>query len=886
MMTSCIRRSILGGLATWAAAGAVMGEHGHLFLENDHYRIEVDPANGAIARVFVREAQLEVLPEPRLADNFRFTLPLHAEYAWQATEGNFILGKDQRLTSHALAGSMLRLKWGGPMTSISNKPYDVSAEMTIQLIDKEVRFTFRISNRTPLEIGEVYYPILGGSLGLGSTPETRKKTELVVPGTSADRRVAIYQTFSNFSWLGVIGPEQYYSYPDGLCMPWVALHHRDLGRILYFGAHDPVARYKVVHLEMLPGIAGPRPDGNWPREEELEGLPAGVKICFVQMPYQPAGEDFVATPVVLRVLEGDVKQAARIYGQWRQSQSPFAAEANWLERAAAIQECQRVPFADLPDRAKAAAEVGIKALVLKEWTAGDPEDGLPSFEPNPNLGTREELAAAVQECHALGVKVALVMQFPTVSRFTNEYDGELHQYASVDRWGIPYTSMHGRNLGSLTGGWGNAERRAALNPGHPGLRNLLVEQLRDLAALGIDGIEVRGFFRRPLDFNPTTGTTPDRATWEGGLATLEAIRDACRSVRPGFAISTDALWDGVLGVTRACAAEVGEGCLLRDAFPSWRPSFVLSGEESTAAVNRAICDRGQLRIKLAGGEPLGESGLDGAGGYARAVLSVRDVLGHTLVDGRSVAGRSLSVEGPVRTVVFRHDSSGLHTAVLVNEGINPCEARIAGFTDSRGKPAVTWQPAHGARAVELPIRLSIPARQIAILTEEQVLEELSAVPQWKAAVQAGRMVFDFRSPADLAGWKLKGSAFSVGTMGDLVPEPTLNSIAAGGESAIGSALSPAFTIEERFDQMEFVLQGGWSRKAGGEENLFIRVLDAENGDVLAQVLPPGHHALIKRRIPLDPLKGRAVRLELIDRNTDASFAWIGIKSVALIESTR
>ena len=177
--------------------------------------------------------------------------------------------------------------------------------MTIDLVGDELRFGFTIRNASKLEIGEVYYPILGGTLGLGDTTAARRQTELVLPGALDLRKANIFHTFANMSWLGILGPEQFYSYPDQLSMPWMQFHHPALNRSVYFGAHDPVARYKVVHLEMSPGVSGPRAEGNWPRPEELNGAPAGVKFCLVQFPYQPAGQNFEATPVVLRCHDGD-----------------------------------------------------------------------------------------------------------------------------------------------------------------------------------------------------------------------------------------------------------------------------------------------------------------------------------------------------------------------------------------------------------------------------------------------------------------------------------------------------------------------------------------------------------------------------------------------------
>ena len=45
-------------------------------LQNEHYRIEVDPENGAVRSLLDRAAGLELIAEPRLAESFRLMLPL------------------------------------------------------------------------------------------------------------------------------------------------------------------------------------------------------------------------------------------------------------------------------------------------------------------------------------------------------------------------------------------------------------------------------------------------------------------------------------------------------------------------------------------------------------------------------------------------------------------------------------------------------------------------------------------------------------------------------------------------------------------------------------------------------------------------------------------
>ena len=73
--------------------------HKSLKLEDDRYLVEVNRANGTISRIRDKQGDLELIREPRLADNFRFTLPIPGKEPWQTIEANYIYGRQQKLSS-------------------------------------------------------------------------------------------------------------------------------------------------------------------------------------------------------------------------------------------------------------------------------------------------------------------------------------------------------------------------------------------------------------------------------------------------------------------------------------------------------------------------------------------------------------------------------------------------------------------------------------------------------------------------------------------------------------------------------------------------------------------------------------------------------------------
>ncbi len=535
-------------------------------LENDSYRVEISRRNGAITRIRDKRGDIEIIREPRLAGNYKFTLPIPGDAAWQATEANYIVGDVQPLASMDRSDDSLTLTWGPGLTSVVGVSYDVVVTMRVALIEDWIEFHLDVENRTDLNIGELFYPVIGGTMGV--TPATsdghfdHKKTELFLPTGAGVHSARIFHTFENQSWLGIMGPEQHYAYPTALSMPWLDLSHGGVGRGVYFGAHDPVYRYKVMHLEMCPGAAGPRADGNWPRADELDGLPAGVRMSVVHMPYHPPRGVFTASPVVLRAHEGGWEEAARFHGRHAHSATNSVVAPKYMQ-------CDAQPFDRLPQLAAQASAAGRDTLLLSNWRQH--KEGTPLFEVAGGDEGSVALREAIAQCHDAGIKIVFTIDIEPAAMDTEEYASTLAEFACTDRWGIVNTvtaggggDRHSQYLASQT-------RRAVLAPASPGYRAHLVKCIAELASLGADGMHIGRFFSRELDFNASLETTADRASWEGAMQTVDAMLLEARKVNPAFTLSTDAISDHILMRTNIAGRERPEKSPLAAAFPEWAP---------------------------------------------------------------------------------------------------------------------------------------------------------------------------------------------------------------------------------------------------------------------------------------------------------------------------
>lgn len=519
-------------------------------LENAHFRVEIGRTNGTITRILDKATGVEVIGEPRLSDNWRFSLPVrdavtsgHTPMAprrrwpesWRNHEGNYVRGRLQRLTSVRRQANSLVLTWAGPLKADDGQMYPVSVVMRVLLSGDKLTFHTTIHNRSGREVGEVSAPLLGGLQGWGRHREVNKLTELVTPEASRLSVSRPFHTFVSQSWLGIFGPERHALYPTSLDAPWCLLRNRSLERSLYIGAHDSVARAKVLHLEMFPGVSGSRPGGNWPTDAELEGRPVGVKLAWVHLTYHPPGRTFEAAPVVLCSLTGSAEDAWNRYRSWlrgRYTIGEHNPDPRW-------REVERDTFERLKERLPLLASEGHSALKLMDWRAVGPDAGVPLMEPDPALGGWSGLAELAEVCRSHGVGLIVQLRLNPVTTRSQLFRTTLHRFQTCDRWGVPQTVLGWGNPRTTAEVFSTGERRSYINPGHAGLRTWLVGNIERLARAGVTGVHISGYFANVLDFNPTLGVTPDVAMWGAALETLKALEHAGRRHVHGFRVTVD-----------------------------------------------------------------------------------------------------------------------------------------------------------------------------------------------------------------------------------------------------------------------------------------------------------------------------------------------------------
>lgn len=135
-----------------------------------------------------------------------------------------------------------------------------------------------------------------------------------------------------------------------------------------------------------------------------------------------------------------------IYKKWRDSWMKTAEVPQWASEPHAWRQLHinspedelRCKFADLAAYGEECRQYGVKAMQLVGWNHGGQDQGNPCHDPDPRLGTKEELQKAISDIQSMGVKVILFTKFIWADRATEWFRNELIHEAVQDPYGDYY----------------------------------------------------------------------------------------------------------------------------------------------------------------------------------------------------------------------------------------------------------------------------------------------------------------------------------------------------------------------------------------------------------------------------------------------------------------
>ena len=188
-------------------------------------------------------------------------------------------------------------------------------------------------------------------------------------------------------------------YPGEASMSYVDLYNKDGG--FYFGCHDK--NFKPVYMEV--GSFGERF--------------LGLVFALGFEPRTNQGEEYTTPDAVVYVHEGDWREGAKFYRNFRSSlvakyDKPIKPE--WMNDSAGLfchydfknQQGDIVhTYKDLPRLGREAVDAGFKHIMLAGWHLDGFDRGYPMYTFDPELGTEQEFIDGIKACKDMGVHVTV-----------------------------------------------------------------------------------------------------------------------------------------------------------------------------------------------------------------------------------------------------------------------------------------------------------------------------------------------------------------------------------------------------------------------------------------------------------------------------------------------
>jgi hypothetical protein len=437
-----------------------------LYLQNETLRIQFERHTGALTGLTALPTGWKILDRPDLGLSFCLLVPLRDQKDWHAPadrpRNNHVEGEKQSLSSYTIdpGGRAVHFTWDHVISEKAGVlPIKVSLEVCLD--GSRVIFTPTIENGSEFTVENVFCPYLGDV----QHPEGCEFLKTFSYQYQTAQEWSLWPTYNNLrGYFGVDYPTQVAAWgaSTGSPMaPFMLLRSENQG--LYAGVWspegtDPDSELVAWHSELRPGygssidwrVSGGKPTtGAVPRSH--------IRFAAVHVPYIQPGEKRTLTPVMLQAFQGGWQNGVDIYKSWRNGWMKPAPLPGWAAQPHAWQQIHinspedelRIPFKDLPKVGEECAKHGVKAIQLVGWNDGGQDQGNPSHDPDPRLGTFAELKEAIAKIHAMGVKVILFSKFTWADRATPRFREDLVRLAIKDPFG-DYQVHNGYQYQTLT----------------------------------------------------------------------------------------------------------------------------------------------------------------------------------------------------------------------------------------------------------------------------------------------------------------------------------------------------------------------------------------------------------------------------------------------------
>jgi len=515
-----------------------------LVIKNKTLKLEFCRETGALVGMTAVKTGWKILDRPHLGLSFRLLLPLSEE-----KRNNNVNGEGQKLTSLKTSrnGKSVIFIWDG-VTSEFGGAHDIRLTLKVTLTERQAVYAMTVRNRSGLVVENVFCPYLGDL----RHPAGDTEFKAISGGYSGPSQRPLWPTFRNMKgYFGVDYPTQIGGNGFNPQAPFVLSQGTQEG--LYAGVCAETSELVAWHAELRPGFANSI-NSQYPLEDSIAGKDVQTRFAAVHLPIILDGETRDLTPIALEAYQGGWQAGADIYKAWRSTWMKTPRLPTWARHPHAWQQLHinspedelRIRFKDLVKIGEDCARHGVKAIQLVGWNDGGQDQGNPSHDPDPRLGTWDELKEAIARIQALGVKMILFAKFTWADRATEWFRKDLIKLSIKDPYGDYY--MHsGYQYQTVTQLLDiNTKRLIPLCFLSERYQRLCEKEFKKMVDLGADGIlydESQHHGPALLCFDKHHGHRPGAPVYSNDRKLVENFRRISDPVNPEFLFAGEACYD-------------------------------------------------------------------------------------------------------------------------------------------------------------------------------------------------------------------------------------------------------------------------------------------------------------------------------------------------------
>lgn len=389
-------------------------------LETENLKLDFNRESGSLLHIYSKVSNWNIIKRPYLAQSWRMMIPL------EGRRNNEAWGCEQTISPKCeYDEKKVSFTWD-KITSRFGGEHNITVQTTCEIKNNQAVFGMHIQNNDNHMVENVFYPYIGDLY----RPTDCNRFSFQHGAYMGMREYEMYPTFPNCHGTHsvdypTICPEDYVVPPNS---PF-GLISDDNGNGLYIGMAEKRLEAATWHAEYLPGWR----DSNNNRvfeEDKIGDKDTYIRFAVGHMPFIAPNTEFDLLPFSMEAYKGSWYTGASCYTKVSKQWNVFPETVpqwarnphSWLQIQINSPEDElRMQFKDLPKVGAECKKYGVEAIQLVGWNKGGQDRGNPSHDPDPRLGTFEELKQAIKEIREMGIKLILFAKFNWAEQSIEEF---------------------------------------------------------------------------------------------------------------------------------------------------------------------------------------------------------------------------------------------------------------------------------------------------------------------------------------------------------------------------------------------------------------------------------------------------------------------------------